>query len=61
MDDAAVASALDLLRSSPAMDEARATTRGYADAARASLADVPDVSARQALEALCDLVTDRTG
>jgi len=60
MDDAAVASALDLLRSSPAMDEARATTRGYADAARAELADVTDVPARQALEALCDLVTDRT-
>ncbi|HEY2273150.1 MAG TPA: polyprenyl synthetase family protein [Jatrophihabitantaceae bacterium] len=61
MDDAAVASALDMLRSSPAMDEARATTRGYASSARAALAEVPDVPARQALEALCDLVTDRTG
>ena len=60
MSDDAVASALDLLRSSSAIDEARATTRGYADAARAELADVPDVPARQALEALCDLVTDRT-
>jgi heptaprenyl diphosphate synthase len=60
MDDDAVASALDLLRASPAMDEARATTRGFADAARSVLADVPDVPARQALEALCDLVTERT-
>ena len=60
MDDDAVASALALLRSSPAMDEARATTRGYADAARSELAHLPDVPARQALEALCDLVTDRT-
>ena len=43
------------------MDEARATTRGYADAARAMLADLPDVPARAALEALSDLVIDRTG
>ncbi len=61
MDDAAVEEALRLLRSSPAMEQARATTRGYADAARAELADLPDVPARQALEALCDLVTERTG
>ena len=43
------------------MEQARATTRGYADGARAVLADLPDVPARQALEALCDLVTERTG
>ncbi|HEY8302625.1 MAG TPA: polyprenyl synthetase family protein [Jatrophihabitans sp.] len=61
MDDAAVTEALRLLRSSPAMEQARATTRGYADTARAVLADLPDVPARQALEALCDLVTERTG
>ena len=61
MDDASVGEALRLLRSSPAMEQARATTRGYADGARAVLADLPDVPARQALEALCDLVTERTG
>jgi heptaprenyl diphosphate synthase len=61
MHDAAVTEALRLLRTSPAMEQARATTRGYADAARAELADLPDVAARQALEALCDLVTERTG
>jgi geranylgeranyl pyrophosphate synthase len=33
----------------------------YADAARATLATLPDVSARAALEALVDLVVLRTG
>jgi heptaprenyl diphosphate synthase len=60
-DDADHAEALRLLRASDAMEAARVTTRGYADAARAMLADLPDVSARAAFEALCDLVTDRTG
>ncbi len=60
-DDAEHAEALQLLRASEAMDTARVTTRGYADAARVVLAELPDVPARVALEALCDLVTDRTG
>ena len=41
--------------------EARATLGGYADDARAMLTDLPDVPARAALAALCDLVIDRTG
>jgi heptaprenyl diphosphate synthase len=61
VDDADHAEALRLLRASAAMEAARATTRGYADSARAVLADLPDVPARAAFEALCDLVTDRTG
>jgi heptaprenyl diphosphate synthase len=43
------------------MLEARTTLTGYADAARAVLAELPDVPARAALEALCDLVIERTG
>jgi heptaprenyl diphosphate synthase len=61
VDDAEHAEALALLRASEAMNSARVTTRGYADAARVILADLPDVPARAALDALCDLVTDRTG
>jgi heptaprenyl diphosphate synthase len=55
------AEALALLRASSALDEARTTLRAYADRARATLADLPDVSARAALEALTDTVIARTG
>ena len=41
--------------------QARATATTYADRARAILADLPDVPARAALAALCDLVVARTG
>ncbi len=51
----------DLLRASTALDEARATATAYADRARAMLVDLPDVPARAALAALCDLVVARTG
>ncbi len=61
VDDAEHAEALSLLRASDAMEAARATTRGYADAARDMLSTLPDVPARAGLDALCDLVTDRTG
>ncbi|MGN6605841.1 MAG: polyprenyl synthetase family protein [Jatrophihabitans sp.] len=61
VDDAEHAEALDLLRSSAALDEARATLAAYADRARATLADLPDVPARSALEALTDIVIARTG
>jgi len=61
VDDAEHSEALLLLRKSDAMLEARTTLTGYADAARAVLAELPDVPARAALEALCDLVIERTG
>jgi heptaprenyl diphosphate synthase len=61
IDDDALAEALRLLRASDAVLEARATLASYADSARAMLAILPDVPARSALAALCDLVIDRTG
>jgi heptaprenyl diphosphate synthase len=61
VDDDDVAEALTLLRASEAMREARATLAGYADGARAMLDSLPDVPARAALAALCDLVIERTG
>jgi geranylgeranyl pyrophosphate synthase len=61
VDDDEHAEALRLLRASPAMDEARATLRGYADTARETLHALPDVAARAALEVLTDIVIARTG
>jgi heptaprenyl diphosphate synthase len=61
VDDGEHAEALRLLRASDAIDEARKTLRGYAEAARATLARLPDVPARAAFEALTELVTARTG
>ena len=61
IDDAELAEALRLLRASPALDEARETLRCYAATARDTLADLPDVPARAALEALTELVIERTG
>ena len=54
------AEALSLLRSSPAMALARAEVQRRADAARALLDSLPPIPARDALVALCDLVTTRT-
>jgi heptaprenyl diphosphate synthase len=54
------AEALGLLRSSPAMELAREEVQRRADAARALLDSLPDIPAREALVALCDLVTTRT-
>jgi geranylgeranyl pyrophosphate synthase len=61
LDDAEHAEALSLLRSSTALDEARATLSRYADTARVMLADLPDVPARTGFEALTRRVIDRTG
>ena len=61
VDDDRHAEALHLLRASSALDEARATLRSYADAAQATLAKLPDVSARAAFATLTDTVIDRTG
>jgi heptaprenyl diphosphate synthase len=60
-DDDRHAEALELLRASPAMAEARATTAGYASRAREVLAELPDVPARAGLAALTDFVLARTG
>jgi heptaprenyl diphosphate synthase len=60
-DDAEHAEALQLLRTSDALVQARKTLQSYADAARAVLVKLPDVPAREALEAVVDLVIDRTG
>ncbi len=59
-DDRLHAEALNLLRDNPAMDLARAEVFRRADAARALLVGLPDIAAREALIALCDLVTTRT-
>lgn len=58
-DEAVVQEVLAALRVHPAMAEARAYVQAEADAARALLADLPDVPARRALEALCDSLATR--
>jgi heptaprenyl diphosphate synthase len=59
-DDSKHAEALRLLRGNPAMTKARLEVQRRADAARSLLGAVPDIPARQALLALCDLVTTRS-
>jgi heptaprenyl diphosphate synthase len=61
VDDTEHAEALRLLRTSAAMDEARNTLRTCADTARETLADLPAVPARAALELLTEIVIARTG
>jgi heptaprenyl diphosphate synthase len=58
-DDDELDEALALLRAHPAMTEARAYVQAEADAASALLARLPDVPAREALQALCDTVATR--
>ena len=60
-DDGLVAEALELLRTSAGMKQARQTLQGYADAARTLVAQLPDRSARRALDGLCTFVVERTG
>jgi len=59
-DDALHAEALGLLRDSAALKRARQTVHGYADRARDALTALPDLPARTALAALCDVVADRS-
>ncbi|WP_133830018.1 polyprenyl synthetase family protein [Actinomycetospora succinea] len=59
--DPEVGEALELLRGSRGLDEARAALDARADAARAELATLPDGPARRALEALLDYTIARTG
>ncbi|MFI0423352.1 polyprenyl synthetase family protein [Spongiactinospora sp. 9N601] len=53
--------ALTALRSHRAMDQARAELNRWADRARADLAELPDIPAREAFMSLCDYVVARSG
>jgi heptaprenyl diphosphate synthase len=59
--DEQVDEALSLLRASNALRRAGETLRDYADGARATLRDLPDSPARDALRSLTDYVVARTG
>jgi heptaprenyl diphosphate synthase len=59
-DDDEHAEALDLLRSSAALERANEVLAQYADRARARLTAVPAGDVRDALSALCDYVVTRT-
>ncbi|GAA4904474.1 polyprenyl synthetase family protein [Streptomonospora salina] len=61
LDDAETDEALSLLRSHGAVDEARETTRQWAEQARAELATLPHGPPREAFEALCDYAVLRSG
>jgi heptaprenyl diphosphate synthase len=52
---------LGQLRQHPALERAREALQREADAARACLTGLPDLPARAALDALCDVVVARTG
>ncbi len=59
-DDELHADALALLRSHPALEQAREFVRDRVEEARALLADLPDGPPRRALHELCDLVVTRS-
>lgn len=56
-----LAEALDLLRKSPAMEQARATVLSWIGEALDIVLALPDVPARAAFESLCDYVSTRVG
>jgi heptaprenyl diphosphate synthase len=58
-DDRSVAEALDLLRASPALAEARRAAQADVDAAKAALTGLPAWPVRVALEDVADRVLDR--
>ena len=60
-DPALHAEALALLRTSPAIEEARDTVRTWISGARSLVAELPNLPARTAFESLCDFVITRTG
>jgi heptaprenyl diphosphate synthase len=60
-DSALHAEALMLLREHPAMEQARADTRQWAERARTEIRGLPALPARAAFEALCEYVVERTG
>jgi len=55
------AEALSLLRSSPAMAEARSTVHSWIGGAQAIVSGLPDLPARTGFQSLCDFVITRTG
>jgi heptaprenyl diphosphate synthase len=59
-DDEAFNEALALLRAHPSLEEARDVVRGYAQKAKAVLEPLPEIPAKEALRALCDVVISRT-
>ncbi|MFN2626502.1 MAG: polyprenyl synthetase family protein [Mycobacteriales bacterium] len=59
-DDGWVPEALSLLRAHPALDETRATLAEYAGSAQAVASELPESSARLALETLAEFVVART-
>lgn len=58
-DESQLAEALELLRSHPAMEQARQYARERANRARALLGSLPDHEAREALVELCDMLATR--
>ncbi|MEU4212854.1 polyprenyl synthetase family protein [Streptomyces sp. NPDC026206] len=60
-DDDLLAEVLRRLRVHPALEQARRDTVRYAQEARATLAPLPECSAKGALEQLCDAVVHRAG
>jgi Geranylgeranyl pyrophosphate synthase len=60
-DETRLSEALRLLRADRSITDARAEVLRWSDSARGLLADLPDIPARAALDALCDLVVARTG
>jgi heptaprenyl diphosphate synthase len=60
-DDSALAAALSGLRAHPVMDQVRGEVEKWAQDARATLAPLPDVPAKAALDSLCDFVVRRSG
>jgi heptaprenyl diphosphate synthase len=60
-DDADLAEALGLLRSSPGIGKAKEMVRSYAAQARDELAELPEGPGRQALAALVDYTVNRHG
>ena len=61
LDDDSLAMTVRSLRAHPVMAEARAEVQRWADDARSTLAPLPDVPAKAALESLCDFVVRRSG
>ncbi|KMV24557.1 nonaprenyl/(2E,6E)-farnesyl/geranylgeranyl diphosphat synthase [Mycobacterium heckeshornense] len=61
VDDAVLAEALQLLRSSPGMAKAKDTVARYAARAREELAQLPDVAGRHALAMLVEYTVNRHG
>jgi heptaprenyl diphosphate synthase len=60
-DDALVAEALQLLRASQGIVQAKQVVRGYAEQARQELAGLPDRGGRRALESLVEYTVNRHG